>query len=801
MKERSIKLSNYFKLIKPNYVYLQITPHKSIRNYNSANIAKAIAHTYRAINRRIYKQQKKIFFETNYKISYVIDIKDNNAKFYFVIPDIFQNIIIEKCKEIWGKATMQIVEKLEDMEESTDLYSLSYKKEDAMSLAVDKKSNEPLNSILSVMDIMKNDDRIRVIYNFLPNSQFGWLDRYNTTIEKIKDKEIIDKKQMSFDYIIRTGMVYIFKTFETIVQVINDFTGGAPEENKKSLYSAILGILEQQQSLSPATNKKKETTILNTQIAVLTQSNDETRRENNAMSVCQAYRTLDEDNELMYKKEKNKKEKIKTDEKKFFIFNKKIKVEKCDFKIENYDYKIDTNTMSTDECSNFIQVPGRMLLLQHKINHINVEESQVPIELTEGTKRLGTAKFKGTTTPTFLENEYNNGNLPLVLIGSQGGGKTTYIGNYAKDCVKAKEGLIVLDYIKNCELSDTIKKYVPKEKLIELDLSTKEGIQGLGYNEIEIKSDLDSFTKLKLASLQAQQIMSLIDSVSIGDPLSSRMRRFLNAAANVVFVQGCNSVKNVVECLENYKRREFFINNLPLDIKEALEDEINTLKELDEWSRGQKATKDKEEVKPEIVGTNSSKIEHILDRIGMLREDFKLKYMYNKPLKDNINLVKCMEEGKVVLIKMKEADFPTKMQKNLLVTYFITKIWLATQLRGMLNEKPLRCNVIIDEVFQAPTSMDILEYILPQSRKFGCKFIFSTQYISQLDKIFDTLEASGASFMMLTGSTEDDFNHFKNKLENFEFEDLRDMDQFSSLNLIKYSKGYSSFITKLPKPI
>lgn len=770
---KSIKLSDYFKLVKPTYVYLQITPHKSIRNYNSANISKAIAHTYRTINRRIYKQQKKLFFETNYKISYVIDIKDNNAKFYFIIPDCFQNIIVEKCKEIWSKATMQIVDKLEDMEGDTDMYSLSYKKEDAMSLAVDKKSNEPLNSILSVMDIMKDNDRIRVIYNFLPISQFGWLDRYNTTIEKIKENKSIEKKQMTLDYIMRSTIINIFKIFDSIVQVINDFTGGAPESTQKSLYSAILGILEQQQNLSPATNKKKEATILNTQIAVLTQSSDETRRENNAMSVCQSYRTLDEDNELIYKKEKHK------------------------AKIEDYDFRIDTNTMSTDECSNFIQVPGRMLLLQHGIKHINVEENNIPQELKEGTKRLGVATFKGSKIPTYLENEYNNGNLPLVLIGSQGGGKTTYIGNYAKDCVEAKEGLIALDFIKNCELSDTIKQYVSKDKLIELDLSTEKDIQGLGYNEIEIKPNLDSFTKLKLASLQSQQIMSLIDSVSVGDPLSSRMRRFLNAAANVVFVQGYNSVKNVVECLENYKKREIYINNLPLDIKNNLEDEINTLKELDEWSKGNK----KEGIDPEIVGTNSSKIEHILDRIGMLREDFKLKYMYNKPLNNNINLVKCMEEGKVVLIKMREADFPTKMQKNLLVTYFITKIWLASQLRGMLNDKPLRCNVLVDEVFQAPTSMDILEYILPQSRKFACKFIFSTQYINQLDKIFDTLEASGASFMMLTGSTEDDFNHFKSKLENFEYEDLRDMEKFSSLNLIKYSKGYSSFITKLPKPI
>lgn len=774
---KSIKLSEYFKLVKPTYVYLQITPHKSIRNYNSANISKAIAHTYRAINRRIYKAQKKLFFETNYKISYVIDIKDNNAKFYFIIPDVFKNIIIEKCKEIWAKATMEIVDKIEEMEEDTDLYSLSYKKEDALSLVVDKKSNEPLNSILSVMDIMKDQDRIRVIYNFLPISQFGWLDRYNTTIEKIKDRKSIEKKQMSFDYIVRSTIVNIFNLFDSIVQVINDFTGGAPEGSKESLYSAILGILEQQQSLSSNTNKKKEATILNTQIAIQSKSEDLTRRENNALSVCQAYRTLDEDNELIYKKEKNK------------------------INIEDYDFKIDTNTMSTDECSNFIQIPGRTLLLQHGIKHINVEENNIPEELKEGTKRLGNAKFKGNSIPSYLENEYNIGNLPLVQIGSQNAGKTTYIGNYTKDCVEANEGVIVLDYIKNCELSDDVKKYIPKEKLIEIDLSSQDGIQGLGYNEIEIKQDLDTFTKLKLASLQAQQVMNLIDSVSIGDPLSSRMRRFLNAAANVVFVQGYNSIKNVVECLENCKKRELYTSTLPLDIKIELEDELNTLKELDEWSKGSKATKDMEEVKPEVIGTNTSKIEHILDRIELIRGDFVLKYMYNKPLKSNINLVKCMEEGKVLLIRMREGDFPTKMQKNILVTYFITKIWLATQLRGMLNNKPLRCNVIIDEIFQAPTSMDILEYILPQSRKFACKFIFSTQYIKQLDKIFDTLEASGASFMMLTGSTEDDFNHFKSKLENFEYEDLRDMEKFSSLNLVKYSKGYASFITKLPKPI
>ena len=774
MKEKSIKLSDYFKLVKPTYVYLQITPHKSIRNYNSSNISKAIAHTYRAINKRIYKQQKKIFFETNYKISYVIDIKDNNAKFYFIIPDVFKNIIIEKCKEIWSKATMEIVDKIDEMQEDTDLYSLSYKKEDALSLLVDKKSNEPLNSILSVMDIMKDRDRVRIVYNFLPISQFGWMDRYNTTIEKIKEHKSIEKKQMSFDYIARSIVVNIFNIFDSIVQVINDFTGGAPEGSKQSLYAAILGILEQQQSLSSNTNKKKEATILNTQIAVLSQSKDITRKENNALSVCQAYRTLDEDNELIYKKEKHK------------------------INIEDYDYKVDTNTMSTDECSNFIQIPGRLLLLQHGIKHINVEENQVPEELKKGYFNLGECTYKGSKVKTYLEDDYNKGNLPLVLIGQQGSGKSEYIKNASKNCIDNNEGVIVLDFIKACNLSEDIARITPKNKLVKLNLSDEKDIQGIGYNEMKIEKNMSAFKKLSLASMQTQQIMNLVDSISIGDPLSSRMRRYLSSASKVVFVQGYNSLKDVVNCLERHEYRSKFINNLTIDLKQHLEDEITTLKELDEWSKGSK----KENIEPEIVGTNATKIEHILDRIAMLREDFKLKYMYDKSCNNNINLVECMQKGKVVLIQMKEDDFPTKMTKNILITYWLSKVWLASQIRGGIEEKPLRCNFIVDEIFQAPTSLGMLSYIVPQSRKFGLHPILSTQYIKQLETVFESLEASGSSFMLLRGCNENDFNHFKSKFDGiFDYEDLRDMQQYHSMNLINYSKGYSSFITKLPKPI
>lgn len=774
----ALKISDYFELRKPTYRYLKIIPHKSIRNYTTQALSKSISATYRSLNKRIYKEKKKLIIEAEFSIKYVIDINQNDASFYFIVPSFFLDVCIEKISEIWNKATVEVLEKgLKPFSDTSTIYGMHYKYLDGLSLNVDRKLNEPLNSILRTMEIMKDDDRVTIIYNFMPRNSIGFKEVYEETIDKFKLKQNLQKPNWNLDYIVFKVLDVTISIVEGAISVLSDFlcVDSKDINIKKNYY--LEGLLERKMDdLSVHTKKKKDMNIIDTQIAVVSDSKDYIRRTNNINTVTQAFGSIDGDNELIKKAYKHK------------------------IKFDDYSLNIKTSMLSSDEISQLVQIPGRNTLMQLGIKHIKTEECRVPLELKKGNKRLGVSKYKGELEKAYLENEYNIENLPLVLIGAQGGGKTTYMGNYAKDCVEAKEGIIVIDFIKNCELSEDIKKYIPGNKLIEIDLADEKTIQGLGFNEVNINNDMSSFDKLKYANIQSQQIMDLVDSISIGDPLSSRMRRFLNAASNVVFSLGYNSVKNVIECLENHSKRCEYIGNLDEDLKKYLEDEIKTLEELNEWSKPNR-TEVNEGIKPKVIGTRESKIEHILDRVSMLREDFKLKYMYNKTLNGNINLVDCMEQGKVILFKMREADFPTKMSKNILVTYLVSKIWLSCQLRGMKTEKPLRCNILIDEVFQAPTTMKKLEYILPQSRKFGCKFIFSTQYIRQLENIFDTLEASGSSYMLLKGCLEDDFNHFKNKLDNFEFEDLRDMEKFCSLNLIYYSKGYASFITKLPKPI
>lgn len=774
---KSIKLSEYFELRKPTYRYIKITPHKSLRNYSTSSLSKSICATYKELNKRIYKEQKKLIVECDFSIKYMIDIYKNDTNFYFIVPNFFLDNCLEKINEIWTKATVEVLEeKVAPFSPNSKLYGMSYKYLDGLSLGVDRKLNEPLNSILRTMEIMKDDDRVSIIYNFMPRSNMGFKQIYEDTINKFRNKKSLEKSNLSFSYIVFKVLEITIEVIDCFMEVLNDFLGSSNKDVEVKPNYYLEGLLEHRiENLSVETKKKKDSNVIDTQIALVSESVDEVRKVNNINALAQAFTSIDGDNELIKKEYKHK------------------------IKLEDYSFNIKSSTLSTAEAGQLIQLPGRSLLTSLNINHIKTEESPVPADLREGDKLLGTVKYKGQEVKAYLPTEWNLANCGLTLIGGQGAGKTNNIMCYAKDCINAGEGIILIDFIKDCELSNNIAAITPKNKLIELNLATKEDIQAFAYNEMKIDKNMSSFEKLDKASMQSEQMMNLIDSISLTEPLSPAMRRLFNSASTIATVLGFNSLRDTVEVLENHVKRHKCISMLDDELREFLEDEINTLSELDEYS---KVTKKEEEqgITSKVIGTKTSKLTFILDRIDLLRSNFKLKYMYRAKGSNNIDLLECMREGKVVLIKMKDSDFNTRLQKNILVTYWISRVWLATQLRGAEMEKPSpRVNLIIDELFQAPTSLSMMEYILPQARKFALKPVISTHYIKQLDSIFNALVTSNGSFRLLRGCTENDFNYFKNKLDNYEYEDLRDMKQFHSLDLIYHESGYSSFITHIPK--
>ena len=785
----TMPLNKYFQLIKPEYDYIQVVPHKSTRNYNSTNIAKAIQQTYKSINKRIKIDKKKILrfvsiptriqIEKNLKFSYIIDIKNDNASFYFLVPHMFKNQMFEKIRETWTKVEINIVPKIEDFNDKTMYYQLNNKKEDALSLQVDKKSNEPLNSLLSVMEIMEADDRLTLIYNFLPKSQFNWKKKYQTTRKKIEDMKVIEKDKTTPEYIAKATLSVLNHILTSLKIALSDFSGNDKvEDNMLTELLVTSKILETNKELSNATNMKRDKKVLDTQILIASNSVELKRQEDNVQSVTQSFQVIDEDNELISKKVNLRKKEI--------------------ISMEDYKFKhVHENTFSVDEIQNFIQQPGRLLMRTLGIKHIEVSEVNVPLALQKGYVCLGEVKCKGSKRQSYIEDVYNIGSLPLIMIGAQGSGKSTYGANYFKFVNSRKEGGVAIDFIKNCEMSDEIISYLPSDDTVILNYNKEEDIQGFAFNEYKIDPEMSVYDKLKLTNLQAQQILTFVDSINTEQPMQARMRKYLSAAANVVLATGETSLKEVVNCMEDFKVRASYMSKLSDEEKDKLSDEIKALNKLDEYS---KVTKDNPV--PEVIGTIESKIDAVLDRISLLQEDFNLKTMFNKGAEGNIDFAEELEKGKTIIIRMPQDSFK-KHVKNVIVTFLLSKIWIATEIRGKLNNQPKPTHIFIDEIFQTKTAMNMLakDEILPQTRKFGCKFILSCQYTEQIDILMDTLIGAGSSFMLMRGTSEKDYNRFKDQLVGFEYEDLKDMAKYHSLNLIYYSTGSAAFISKLPSPI
>lgn len=789
MKEKSIKFSDYFKIVKPKYVYLKITPDISIRNYNSSNIVKALSHTYKTINKRIkltYHKYKwvtapiEIQIEQLHKLSYLIDIKKDDVSFYFIVSEYFENIAREKISEIWSRATIDKVDNIEEFSTAALKYELTYKREDALSLEIDKRTNEPLNSILSVLNIMKEKDRIGVFYNFMPTSQLGWRAEYKETIDKVNRKLPVNKNKKDKVYITMNILNYAMEFLDSILEVLCDFIGG--ERKKKddlSFLELAAEMFDTKTTISSATRKKKDLHVLNTQMLVLSESEDATRKENNIISVCGAYKSVDGDNELIYRKVKEKKNNI------FNI---------DDFKIAS----VEENKVSVEECQNFIQLPGRDLLEQYNfIEKKNTLETEVPQELQEGIMCIGENTVKDKTTKAYLSTDKSFQYLTLCLVGPTRAGKTTLISNLSKDSIEVQETTILFDFCGNCELSKDVSSVFAKDKILNIDCSDFNNLQGLGYNEI-VPSSNNVFEVYRCAKTKTSQLMTLINSINNDDgDLKARMERYLEAASVVVFLSD-GAIKDVFSVLQDHVIRHKYLEEIPSNQIENTEEYVRALKELDEKS---KPTKDNPDI--ETIGTKLSFVQGILNRVNKLKQNTYMELMLKKDTSNNINLIEEIQKSQLICIRMPEIMFSTETEKDIYCTYWLTKIWGTLQVRKWLidENKRIKTNIVIDELYQVPKCQDFLRSKLSQIAKFGAKPILSCHYLGQIGKIRNELKAANSSYMLISGCDKDNWKELKDELYPFQLEDLLNLKRHHSLNLIKYEKGWAKFITHLPPPI
>ncbi|MGL4802016.1 MAG: hypothetical protein ACRC18_07095 [Cetobacterium sp.] len=778
-KQTSIKLNEYFKIVKPEYIYYKLTPTTFTRNHKTDKFEDMINKLCMDTSKKFEFHNKSLIVNTDAKISYYIFMeKGGDTSFYFIIPEFYKNQFKDKISNNWNGVAMNEVSKSEvpQFSENCIKYALSYTKEDGLSLEANKSDNHLIDANINVLDVLEEGDKVGIFYNFQP---MGWYQqktfstKYHETLSKIDKMKPVDKNKGDYRYIIKSVLQIMYQIVDGVLNPV----GRKSTSEFNSTELALLRVLGKTYSeVSNSTKRKESSKVVRTQILVISEAKDIKRQRNNAEAICNSFAAISGDNSLKPKKVKDSK--FDTDDmEKFNVVETK-----------------NTSIMSDLEISNHISLPSKDKLREKNIECISITEKVVPDELREGDIFIGNAPIKGEEMSAHLSSDDQIGNLPLVIEGGQNAGKSTLTENLVvmANRAKKKEANVVFDFIKECELSENISRNIPIEDQIILDLTTLEGLQGFGFNEVEYKDNMTGLELMKIANKQTQQIISLVDAINdCGEPLSPRMRRFLSAACFLAFIHPNQALSNVIAILEEFEVRHEYINNVHESVHGFMKSKISALKELDD--------KDKNGC---IKGTNGSKIEHILDRISLLRDDFMLETMFNKPISDNLNFKTAIDQGKTIFIKMPESEYSTEYVKNVIVTFFMSKVWLASQIRKV-DKDSTRVNVIVDEIFQAPTCMRMLKRILPQCRKFKLRMILSIHYINQVKEIAEPLKAAGCSFMLLQGTEKANFKALENEFNNlgYDMETLLNLKQYQSLNLVKIKNGYAAFVTQLPKPV
>jgi hypothetical protein len=205
-----------------------------------------------------------------------------------------------------------------------------------------------------------------------------------------------------------------------------------------------------------------------------------------------------------------------------------------------------------------------------------------------------------------------------------------------------------------------------------------------------------------------------------------------------------------------------------------------------------------------VVGTKFSYISGILDRLQKLKANTYMELMLKKGTEDNINLVDELQKSQLICLRMPENMFSTDAERDVYCTYWMTKLWLALQLRAeKFRDKKdrIKVNLFIDELYQVNHTEEFLTDKLSRLAKFRLKPIISCHYLNQIKGIRDELRSANASYMLLSGCDKQNYNELKDELQPYEMLDLLNLPRYHSLNLIKCKNGYAKFITKLPTPI
>lgn len=741
-------MGKLFRIEEHPYRVLEVQVDNRMKDKNYTDIVNIIHSLVKDVKKRIVCNKDGIVYTKCQPISFEILSTNKEITFNFAVNELDSLYFKNRLQTILPNSTLKFLDEMgrtDYIDEFKDsiVYKYNYDKHYMLSL---NTKVSPIQSLLAIKKDLDDKERLLLQTLILPIDN-GWKTSCDENWKKVRKGHDVTNGVNIFD----DFFSWIDGFLDGCMEIIDDILEIKPKQEIDKSNKKIIREFESDSKTKTNYNGFK------VDINSFIKTNNDQQSYNIGKSIETCFRDMASDNALIMGKKKIAKE-----------INRNMSF-RC------------RNIVSELELANLIKLPDNILQRRFNIKSIRINQIDIPKECRNGFVKLGELEFHGDNIDWFLPVDRDTGSLAVIMITKQGGGKTTLQLNIANDAIKHKEGLVAIDYVRDNQLAKGLIKMYPDIKVIKFD--NVNDLDNFSFPEVEIDESANSFERKVQANIIATEVRYLLDSMATdSEPLTRIMSKYLSSACKVVFVYRDKTLLDVLNVLEDKNIRNDFINKVINDeIFTADSREIKNLKELDN-------------------NVNYGRLQGLFDRFSVITDDTILNEMLESR-QSKVNFVDIMDNSKPVVIVMPQNVFTNKYSKDVLCTYYMSRVRLAMSKRKDFNKI---CRVIIDEVHQIPKTMNLIKDTIAEPRKFAVNYILSMHSFGQLDnKIKDSLTGIGCHFMLMKGVDEKGFNELKPYIgDDFEYEDMKEMDwDYGSLNLINIRNEYKVFMSKMPEPL
>ena len=518
---------------------------------------------------------------------------------------------------------------------------------------------------------------------------------------------------------------------------------------------------------------KRTAESFKTRILILSDSKDKQRRKAGILMAYNAFKDLTGDNELVMR----------------LLDHKHIK----SALIRDFGGSEDC-ILCDKEVAKLIQLPQITLQKLYGVENIETREVPLPPETLKGKIRVAEVRLssQNKTVTTYFSDDVKKVSFTNVFMGPEGCGKTTQIKRLAKECSWQGYSNILIDFIEDNKLAKEVKAAIDPNKVITLKIGDKGFIPALAYNEVSklITEDTDSWMKIHYASMIAEQVEYLINSItsSTTGELSDAMVRLLNAACRIVFVKPNTTIGDVLDVLLRHDKRLKAVEYA----KTVYKPDSNLFFELDSINEYEKSGK-------KVIGTKTANrsLEGVLSRFTQLTKVPFLEAMLQADIDPTHDFDKWIQEGKSIFIMIPQNLFPNPKTRDIITTYFVTRIWLAAQIREDNSDSRL-CNLIFDEVHQMPNTASFIAEHVNEFRRHRLGLTISCHYLGQFAALEEAMLSKRTNYIICQGTQKDNVKKLQEEIAPFTLDDLAKLKLHEAICSINYTSNRHNFIGKLP---